>query len=562
MKADDGRRLRGGVLAAVLMGLILPVFAGLWETLAVAFGDLPAIGAHGPSLAPWRALLAEPGLLTGLRLTLVSGVGATFLALLMAFALAAWLTRWPFVAQLLAPLLAAPHAAMAIGLAFVIAPSGWIGRIVSRFVTGATTPADLAIVNDTHGLALTLGLVVKELPFLALVILIALGQVGAGAQMATARSLGYRRGRVWLFILAPQVYRLIRLPCYVVLTFSLSVVDMAVVLGPSNPPTFAQAAMRWLLSPDLRQIMPGAAAAFFLLALTAATILVWRLGEGLAFRALRRLACRGRRGGRVTPAFFTLTGLSLLMFALGGFALAALLVWSLAWRWPFPAVLPASLSHALWTASSAPWHAPLWSSLVIGLSSAAASVLLAILWLEGEDRALLPRARWAEAMIYLPLIVPQVAFLYGLQVAFLRAGIAQGMFAVVWAHSIFVFPYVMLTLSDPWRALDPRFARAAASLGAGPWRRLIRVKLPCLLAPVLTAAAVGFSVSIAQYLPTVFLGAGRITTLTTEAVTLSSGGDRRIVGAYGFLQSMLPLAGYAVAIAIPAAARRRLHDSA
>jgi ABC-type uncharacterized transport system YnjBCD permease subunit len=36
---------------------------------------------------------------------------------------------------------------------------------------------------------------------------------------------------------------------------------------------------------------------------------------------------------------------------------------------------------------------------------------------------------------------------------------------------------------------------------------------------------VGFSVSIAQYLPTLWLGAGRIPTLTSEAVALSSGGE-------------------------------------
>lgn len=562
MKADDGRRLRGGVLAAVLAGLILPVTAGLGETLSAAFGYFPAIGARHLSFEPWRVLLATPGLMTSLRLTLTTGIGATLLSLILAFALAAWLDQRRPLARLLAPLLAAPHAAMAIGLAFVIAPSGWIGRIASQLVTGATAPADLAIVHDTHGLALILGLAVKEMPFLALVILIALGQIGAARQMAAAQALGYRRAKVWLVILGPQVYRLIRLPCYVVLAFSLSVVDMAVILGPSTPPSLAQATVRWLQSPDLRQILPGAASALSLLALTAAAVLAWRLAEALLSRAIYHLARQGGRGNHLAPVLSALGAAALLLAALGGLSLAVLLVWSVSWRWPFPAVWPESLYLALWFDVSAPWHGPLGATFLIGLSSAALSVLLAILWLEGEDRAHLPRARWAEAMIYLPLLVPQVAFLFGLQVAFLRVGIAQGMMAVVWAHAVFVFPYVMLTLSDPWRALDPRLERAAASLGAGPWRRLVRVKLPCMLAPVLTAAAVGFSVSVVQYLPTLFMGGGRIVTLTTEAVTLSSGGDRRIVGAYGFLQSILPLASYAVALIFPAAARRRLHVGA
>jgi len=98
--------------------------------------------------------------------------------------------------------------------------------------------------------------------------------------------------------------------------------------------------------------------------------------------------------------------------------------------------------------------------------------------------------------------------------------------------------------------------RAAASLGAGPWARLWRVKLPVLLASVLTAAAIGVAVSVAQYLPTLFMGAGRIVTLTTEAVTLSSGSDRRVTGVYATLQAMVPFAGYLAAFALPALFQR------
>src|SRR5690606_37586402 len=124
----------------------------------------------------------------------------------------------------------------------------------------------------------------------------------------------------------------------------------------------------------------------------------------------------------------------------------------------------------------------------------------------------------------------------------------------------FVFPYVMLALSDPWRALDQRFVNTAAALGASPFRRLYAVKLPILLRPLLTAAAIGFAVSVAQYLPTLFMGAGRVATLTTEAVTLSSGSDRRVVGVYAALQAALPFVVYAMAIVLPVILYRNRRD--
>ncbi|STM38731.1 ABC transporter permease [Escherichia coli] len=52
-----------------------------------------------------------------------------------------------------------------------------------------------------------------------------------------------------------------------------------------------------------------------------------------------------------------------------------------------------------------------------------------------------------------------------------------------------------------------------------------------MLRPVLIAFAVGFAVGIAQYMPTLWLGAGRFPTLTTEAVALSSGGSNGILAA-------------------------------
>src|SRR3546814_8869083 len=73
---------------------------------------------------------------------------------------------------------------------------------------------------------------------------------------------------------------------------------------------------------------------------------------------------------------------------------------------------------------------------------------------------------------------------------------------MVWSHLLFVLPYVFLTLGDPFRALDARYARTALCLGARPNRVFWQVKLPMLLRPVLLALAVGFAVSVTQYLPT------------------------------------------------------------
>ena len=59
-----------------------------------------------------------------------------------------------------------------------------------------------------------------------------------------------------------------------------------------------------------------------------------------------------------------------------------------------------------------------------------------------------------------------------------------------------------------------------------------------------------FSVSLAQYLPTLMLGAGRISSITTEAVALTSGFDRRVTAIYAIWQALLPLFFFSFAILI------------
>ena len=144
----------------------------------------------------------------------------------------------------------------------------------------------------------------------------------------------------------------------------------------------------------------------------------------------------------------------------------------------------------------------------------------------------------------------------GVQVLLLGMGLGGGWLPVTLVHTLFVFPYVLLALADPWARLDPRYERSALCLGAGPWRVLVRVRLPLLMPALAFATALGGAVSLSLYLPTMLAGGGRIATLATEAIALSSGGDRRIVGVYGSAQALMIWAGLFAAYAVGRRAAR------
>ncbi|MFQ5774007.1 MAG: ABC transporter permease [Kiloniellaceae bacterium] len=542
------------VPALTLALFLVPIAAGLIGTWLPAFGYLPALGGEAFGLAPWRALLGHPSLPGAVRLSLTSGLLATALsfALVVGFVAACHGTRmFARLRRLLAPVLGVPHVALAIGFAFLIAPSGWIARLVSPWPSGWSTPPDVAVIQDPYALALTFALVVKEVPYLLLMTLAALDQSQASERLAVARSLGYGPVVGWLKTVLPAVYPQIRLPVYAVLAFSLSVVDMALVLAPLTPPPLAVLVFRWFNDPDLAMRFPAAAGAALQFVLVVGAIGLWHGLERLAARLGRRWVAGGSRGGDGRLARTAAAGAMGLLYAAATASVAALAAWSLTARWRYPDALPSAWTLDNWArqVGGLQWAAT--TTLVVGIAAAAVALALVLGCLENETRRGLRTSSRALWLLYTPLLVPQVGFLFGAEVLAVRLGIDGTWTALVWSHLLFVLPYVFLSLADPYRSLDERYARAALCLGASPGRVFWRVKLPMLLRPVSFALAVGFAVSVAQYLPTVFAGGGRFVTLTTEAVALTAGADRRVVGVYAFLQTVLPLAAFAGALAAP-----------
>jgi putative thiamine transport system permease protein len=342
----------------------------------------------------------------------------------------------------------------------------------------------------------------------------------------------------------------------VVLVYGMTNVDVATILGPNTPPTLSVQVTRWMVDPDLALRPVAAAAAVLQVALVLAALALWWAGERLAAALGRRWVWRGaalpERASRA--AGFTL-GLAAAAAVLGG--LAALALWSVAAGWRFPDLAPDALTARSWARFGPEMARVAADTMALAAAAVLVSLLLTVGCLEAEHRFGLttgPRALW---LLYLPLLIPQVAFLPGMVSAAAMTGTGHGWGLVLAGHVVFVLPYVFLSLQGPFRAWDTRLARVAAGLGAGPDQVLWRLRLPMLAGPVLTAAAVGTAVSVGQYLPTLLLGGGRVSTLTTEAVALAAGGDRRAIGVWGLGQTLAALLPFALATAVPALLWRR-----
>lgn len=529
--------MRRTLPATLLLLAALPLLA----TAALALGALFDADA-------WRALAQDPQWPRALGLSLWTGLASTTLAW--------WATRallaQAFVQQRLARLLrglpamlATPHAAFAIGLAFLLAPSGWLLRGLSPWLTGFDFPPPWPTTQDPWGLGLIAALVFKEIPFLLWTAATQLQRDDVRqrwrAEHTLAQTLGYSPQRAFGRMVWPQLAPRLFGPLVAVLAYGLTVVDMALVIGPASPPTLAVLAWQWLQDADLATNAQGAAAGGVLALAVGVSVLLWRWVQALAARRTRHGS--GRRGHLPASPPPKRSWSAALLVTVYAAVLLALAVGSVAGVWPFPALWPETLTSQAWASVWASRGTVL-TTLALAAASAALALAWSVAWLETAPR------RWDAALrplLYAPLVLPAVLWVVGLYSLALWLRIEGQWSALLLAHTLMALPYVLLALAPAYTGFDPRYRAISDSLGHGRAHFLLRVKWPLLRRALAASAAVGLAVSVAQYLPTLYLGAGRWATITTEAVTLAAGAQRSLTSAYAGLQWLLPVLGFALA---------------
>lgn len=128
-------------------------------------------------------------------------------------------------------------------------------------------------------------------------------------------------------------------------------------------------------------------------------------------------------------------------------------------------------------------------------------------------------------LLFLPTVVPPVATGIGLNVLFLRLGLAGSGFGVALAHLIPVLPYVVFSLAGVFAQYDPHYEYQAQVLGASNRRVFWRVTLPLIFPGIVVAALWAFLISWSQYLLTFLIGGGRVITLPILLFSTVSGGN-------------------------------------
>ena len=176
----------------------------------------------------------------------------------------------------------------------------------------------------------------------------------------------------------------------------------------------------------------------------------------------------------------------------------------------------------VWSGFSTKWYVELSSNreilaaaantlIVATASTAIATVLGTLLAIGVEIRQ--RRGAAIEALVFAPMIIPDIVLAVALLSFFSTLDITMGLHTIVLAHVVFNLAFVCAVVRARLKSFDWSITEASADLGASVSTTFRRVTLPVILPSVVAGALLAFTLSVDEFIIAFFTaGAGSAST--------------------------------------------------
>lgn len=155
------------------------------------------------------------------------------------------------------------------------------------------------------------------------------------------------------------------------------------------------------------------------------------------------------------------------------------------------------------------------TSIIVGLTATLISTVIGTMVALSLVRGNFPGKRFLDGLLFLPVVIPEVTQGLSLLVffnaifSFLNGAtgmsIQRGLGTIVIGHVVFSISFVAIVVRARLADMNPRLEEAAQDLGANSWRTFWRVTFPLILPGIIAGALLAFTLSLDDYVVTVFM---------------------------------------------------------
>ena len=163
------------------------------------------------------------------------------------------------------------------------------------------------------------------------------------------------------------------------------------------------------------------------------------------------------------------------------------------------------------------------NSLFVGTVATAVATVFGTMIALGMARGKFPGKRLLDALLFLPVVIPEITQAISLAIFFkvafdwfaLISGerVFPGFHTIIIAHVTFNISYVAIVVRARLADMNPQLEEAANDLGANPWQTFWRITFPLILPGVISGALLAFTLSLDDFVITFFTSGVGTTTL-------------------------------------------------
>jgi spermidine/putrescine transport system permease protein len=175
------------------------------------------------------------------------------------------------------------------------------------------------------------------------------------------------------------------------------------------------------------------------------------------------------------------------------------------------------------------------NSLVVALSASAISTVIGTAAALAIGRHDFVAKRVYQALLVLPMIMPDIVLGIALLIFFVGVGIQLSLFTIIVGHCTFLTCYAYVVVSARLATMDESLERASADLGAGPWTTFRRVTLPMLMPGIVGGFLLAFIISLDDVVITYFIAGVDTQTLPLFILAMMRRGIRPQINALAVL---------------------------
>jgi spermidine/putrescine transport system permease protein len=155
---------------------------------------------------------------------------------------------------------------------------------------------------------------------------------------------------------------------------------------------------------------------------------------------------------------------------------------------------------------------------------------------------------WLEALLFAPMIVPDIVLAIALASFYHLVGMTLGLTSIILSHVVFDIAFVAAVVRTRLAHFDRSIIEASIDLGASEWTTFRRVTLPVILPGVVAAALLAFTLSIDEFIIAYFT-AGAGTSATTLPMRIYAMVRFGVTPDINAMATILVVASFAIVLA-------------